>query len=344
MLIENIIVKDFLELAQDHLVIDVRAPIEFNNGHVPGAINIPLFEDIERAEIGTLYKQKGKDPAVMRGFEIASPKFIEFIKLVKNTTKKNDVFVYCFRGGMRSNTFGWLLNTAGLNARVMKGGYKAYRNHLLSEFESPKKLILLGGSTGSGKTEILYELQKQIQLIDLEKLANHKGSAFGSINQPPQLTQQLFENSFYDELIKQNFEKYILLEDESMSIGFNKIPYTFWLQMKSSPIIKINVPFELRVNRLVKDYGNTSAEKLKKGLISISSRLGPNYTAEAMKHLEDGNLADFMRIALKYYDKAYNFNYTKGEKKTIFEVETDTDDIKINASKVKTIFDEYRNR
>jgi len=244
---EAIPVEKFLGQSVEKLVIDVRSPIEFRKGHIPGALNIPLFEDLERAEIGTLYKAKGKEDAVMRGLEIVSPKLTKFITETKKNTDKKGVLVYCFRGGMRSNSFGWLLNTAGLEAVIMEGGYKAYRRHVLQKFEEDFKLILLGGATGSGKTEILKQLKKEVQLLDLEGLANHKGSAFGGIGQPAQLPQQLFENNLYNELSRVNPSKYLLLEDESMSIGYNKIPYPFWLQMKESPIIKVNMPFELKV-------------------------------------------------------------------------------------------------
>ena len=198
---DSLPVEEFLTQSAHKLVIDVRAPIEYKKGHIPGAINIPLFDDLERAEIGTLYKANGKEEAVMRGLEIVSPKLTDFIKQAKINTPSNEAYVYCFRGGMRSNSFGWLLNTAGLKVQIMQGGYKAYRNHALKQFAKTYQLILLGGATGSGKTEILHHLQNQIQILDLEKLAHHKGSAFGGIDQPAQFPQQLFENNMYLSLI-----------------------------------------------------------------------------------------------------------------------------------------------
>jgi tRNA 2-selenouridine synthase len=344
MVVESLNTSDFLQQAQNRLIVDVRSPIEFKKGHIPGAMNIPLFEDIERAEIGTLYKQKGKDSAVMRGLEIVSPKLTEFITTVKNNANSKHVFIYCFRGGMRSNSFGWLLNTSGLNSTIMQGGYKAYRNFILSQFAFPMKLILLGGATGSGKTEILHELKNSVQYVDLENLANHKGSSFGNINLPPQLPQQLFENNLYDDLKKLDRSKLILVEDESMSIGYNKIPYEFWLQMKASPAIKLVVPFELRVQRLVDDYGKAPLEKLKQSLLNISSQIGPDNTTKCLKDLDAGNMADVARVTLVYYDKAYSYNFTKREAKTVFEIVSDTDDIKTNALKVKAVFDDYAKR
>jgi tRNA 2-selenouridine synthase len=296
---------------------------------------------MERAEIGTLYKSKGKEEAVMRGLEIVSPKLTEFIRQTKNNTQNKSVFVYCFRGGMRSNSFGWLLNTAGLESQIMEGGYKAYRNHILKQFEKPYKLLLLGGATGSGKTEILRHLKNEIPVLDLERLANHKGSAFGGIGQPAQLPQQLFENIFHEDLKMIDPSKPVLVEDESMSIGYNKIPYPFWLQMKQAPIIKIMVPFELRVTRLVNEYGKEDVEKLKQSVKNISQQLGPNNAKDCLQWLDEGKLADVAAMTLKYYDKAYEYNHTQKNKKTILPVETDTDDPIANAQKVKRIFTEY---
>jgi tRNA 2-selenouridine synthase len=340
---EGLDVNEYLDLSASQLVIDVRSPVEYDKGHIPGAVNIPLFEDVERAEIGTLYKLKGKEEAVMRGLEIVSPKLTHFIREAKQNTQSNNVYVYCFRGGMRSNSFGWLLNTAGLNARILNGGYKAYRNHVLKNFEREYKLILLGGPTGSGKTELLQELKKHMQVIDLEKLANHKGSAFGSIGQEAQLPQQLFENNLHIELEKQDTSKFILLEDESMSIGYNKIPYPFWLQMKRAPIIKINVPFELRVKRLVNDYGTAPVEQLKKSVKNISSQIGPDNAKKCLELLDHGGLAEVAAITLGYYDRAYEYNHFKRNYQNIISIDTDTDDLGINTLKIKDALEQYGN-
>jgi tRNA 2-selenouridine synthase len=337
---DSLPVEEFLIQSSNKLLIDVRAPLEFRKGHIPGAINIPLFDDLERAEIGTLYKSLGKDDAVMRGLEIVAPKLTEFIKETKKNSLNNEVFIYCFRGGMRSNSFGWLLNTAGLKVKIMAGGYKAYRNQVLKNFDKDYKLVLLGGATGSGKTEILSYLKKSIPVLDLEDLANHKGSAFGGINQPAQLTQQLFENNLNDALEKLPIGKIIMVEDESMSIGYNKIPYSFWLKMKAAPIIKIGVPFGLRVKRLVKEYGDADVEALKKSIKNISQQLGPNQFKECNILLDEGKLEEVAAITLKYYDRAYEYNHTKKNITTIIPVETNTDNAEYNAELIKKIIKE----
>lgn len=337
---DSLTVEQFLNASANKLIIDVRAPIEYNKGHLIGAINIPLFDDLERAEIGTLYKANGKEDAILRGLEIVSPKLTSFIKQTKINAQNNEVFVYCFRGGMRSNSFSWLLNTAGLKVQIMEGGYKAYRNYVLNQFANPYKIVLLGGATGSGKTEILKYLKSQIPVLDLEQLANHKGSAFGSIGQPAQLPQQLFENSLHNALQLLSANKSIITEDESMSIGFNKIPYPFWLQMKAAPIIKIIVPFDLRVKRLVKEYGGADKVLLRKSINNIAQQLGPNLHKECLQLLDADELAEVAAITLKYYDKAYEYNHTKKNITVIIPVETDTDDAQINSEKIKKTLEE----
>ena len=336
-------IQNFLNQSQNNLLIDVRAPIEFSKGHIANAVNIPLFEDIERAEIGTLYKQQGKDTAVNRGLEIVSPKMVNFVNEVKALSKNTKVCVYCFRGGMRSNSFAWLMNTSGLDAQILQGGYKAYRNHVLDYFEKDRKLILLGGNTGSGKTDVLKQLMKlQFQVIDLEGLANHKGSAFGAINEEKQHPQQVFENTLFQQFSVMNEELPVLLEDESQSIGYNKIPHGLWLQMKKSTIIKLNIPFEARVNKLVVDYTTVDINALKSCVGRISQQLGTLNTKLCLQYLDEGNLADVARLSLLYYDKAYNYNYDKNTNQTIIPVESDTTDAETNAHKVaqvlKTIY------
>lgn len=337
MTVEAIEVNDFLNRSKNELIVDVRAPLEFFKGHIPNAVNIPLFEDSERAEIGTLYKQQGKDTAVNRGLEIVSPKMTSFVNRVKTLSENKKVYVYCFRGGMRSNSFAWLMNTAGLNAVIMKGGYKAFRNHVLNYFKEEKKLVLLGGKTGSGKTDILKKLREQaLQIVDLECIAHHKGSAFGAINEQKQNPQQTFEHQLYQQLTLLNNKQLILLEDESQAIGFNKLPHGLWLQMKQATIIKLEIPFELRVQKLVKDYTTVNIDALKSCVIKISQQLGTLNTKLCLQYLDENNLADVARLSLLYYDKAYEFSY-KNKKQPIIKLDSDTIDAEINAMKVKQV-------
>ncbi len=330
----TLLINDFLLKSKNELLIDVRAPIEYSNGHIAHAINLPLFEDSERAEIGTLYKNHGKDIAVTRGLEIVSPKMVEFINYVKTLTTNKRVFIYCFRGGMRSSSFAWLMNTAGLEAMILDGGYKSFRNELITYFQKNKKIILLGGKTGSGKTEVLKNLkQKAIQTVDLEFHAHHKGSAFGSINELLQNPQQVFDSDLFNAFQSLDQDQNIVLEDESQTIGSNKIPHGLWLQMLKAPIIKLEIPFELRVQKLVKDYSTSKIDDLKICVLKISSKLGPLNTKLCLHHLSEGNLSDVARLSLLHYDKSYEFGY-KNKNQSIILVPSDTIDSEINALKV----------
>lgn len=328
-------INKFLELSAGEPIVDVRAPLEFAKGHISGAINIPLFDNAERAEIGTLYKQAGKDAAVRRGLEIVSPKLILFVNQVKALAPARKVFVYCARGGMRSNSFAWLMDTAGLQTFVLKGGYKKYRNHVLDFFSRNRRLIVLGGMTGSGKTDVLKRLKKMAyQVIDLEKLANHKGSAFGTINEARQNPQQIFENDLFRELNALDGSLPILVEDESMTIGYNKIPISLWRQMKQAPIIKLEIPFDLRVKKLVEDYGTTDIEALKQSVLKIQEKLGGQKTRLCLQLLDERKLEEVATLTLAYYDKTYAYTYDKKTAQNVIALSLATLDLEENTKQV----------
>ena len=314
-------VEEFIKLADQFPLVDVRSPAEYKKGHIPGAINIPLFDDVERTEIGKLYKIKGKEEAVERGLQLVAPKLAEFVQKTKTLSVEKKVLVYCWRGGMRSQSFSWLMNTAGLDSKILQGGYKSYRNFVLSFFSRPVNLVRLGGATGSGKTQLLQRLhQAGEQIIDLEKLARHKGSAFGSINEPRQLPQQQFEHLFFNTLSLVDPRRRCWVEDEAMAIGWNKIPLPFWQQMKRAPLVVINVPPESRIKRLVNDYSTTNPELLKKALVNITKKIGGQNLIAALDFLQRGQLDKVAEIALRYYDDAYHHDILKNKHQKITEL------------------------
>ncbi|GAA4337936.1 hypothetical protein GCM10023184_34030 [Flaviaesturariibacter amylovorans] len=194
-------VTRFLELLPGALLLDVRSPSEYAHAQLPGALSLPLFSDAERAQVGTAYKQVSREAAIKIGLDHFGPKMRAMIETVERTARARDlgekppICVYCWRGGMRSGAVAWLLDLYGFDVHVLDGGYKSFRNYVLETFTLPLPLRILGGYTGSGKTELLHELKTLGEtVIDLEGLACHKGSAFGNIDMPPQPTQEQFEN------------------------------------------------------------------------------------------------------------------------------------------------------
>ena len=318
--------EQFLEKAGSIPVIDVRSPGEYGHAHIPGALNLPLFSDDERAEVGTLYKNKGKRESVRRGLGIVGPKLSAFTDFALSL-KSKELLVHCWRGGMRSSSMAWLFETLDIECYTLAGGYKSYRSHLLGSFNVPIKFILLGGYTGSGKTEILHCLKERgEQVIDLEGLANHKGSAFGAIGQNPQPSTEHFENLIGSYIDGFDITKAIWLEDESRNVGKNLIPVALWEQMRRSPLIRLNIPFEMRLARLMQDYGRHSPELLVASIQKIEKRLGFDKCKVAIEACASGSIAEAAAICLQYYDKAYEKQLNEKESPTT-AISTDNVDL-----------------
>lgn len=288
-------------------IIDVRSPGEFAKGHIPGAINIALFSNDERAHVGTVYVQQSKDEAIKLGYEYVTPKLHNFINDALKVAPNKEVIVHCWRGGMRSHAFADHLSDNGfIVVKLIIGGYKAYRNYVLDNLSTPVNIQVLGGFTGSGKTHILEELKKLgHQVIDLEGLAKHKGSAFGGIGQPEQPTVEQFENNLHNEFQQLDFQHPIWVEDESIDIGRVKIPMPFFEQMRSAVLYFIDIPQTERAKLLVQDYGVCNNQLLADSIQRISKRLGGLNTKNALDFLETENYYEVAMITLLYYDKLY---------------------------------------
>ncbi len=301
-------IDEFITLSNVPLV-DVRTPTEFAQGHVPSAVNLPLFSDAERAAVGTAYKQQSREQAVLIGLEFVGPKMRPILEQLQTLVHQEAAAVrlYCWRGGMRSASVAWLSEMSGYRAYTLRGGYKTFRNYTLALFEQPTPLRLLSGKTGSGKTEILQALScLGHQVVDLEGLAHHKGSAFGSFGQSPQPTQQQFENELGWQWRTLCPTCPTWLEDESRRIGQLYLPPPLWARMSTAPTIFIDVPFEQRVERLVRDYGHHPTALLREAIVKIKKRLGGWQTQQAVNALEQGDLRSCCALLLEhYYDKAY---------------------------------------
>lgn len=317
-------------------LVDVRSPAEFDKGHIPGAVNIPLFDNEERKLVGIRYKNSGKESAVLLGLEIVGPKMAQFVKDAKRITGKNkEILVHCWRGGMRSGSMAWLFETAGLKPYTLEGGYKAYRRYIRSQFSRESRLIILGGYTGSGKTDILKSLQGGgEQFLDIEGVARHKGSVFGPLGQEAQPTNEQFENNLAHVWRKFNFSKPVWIEDESRQLGRVGVPDPLFLKMREAPVIVVDIPKDIRVKRLVKEYGSFDKELLAAQLVKIKERLGGQWLKEALSALEKDDMEHVASIALNYYDKAYNFGIKKRDSAKVYYLSLKKDDPGENAAAV----------
>ncbi len=307
-------------------LIDIRSPGEFHQGHWPGATNIPLFSDKERALVGTSYKREGKNKAIILGLQIAKTKLPRLKNALESKAKESEntlLKIYCWRGGMRSSSVGWLASFLRIKSILLQGGYKAYRKWCLSQFERKWPLRIIGGKTGSGKTSLLLSLEKEgISIIDLESLANHRGSSFGGIGLTQQPTSEHFENTLAERL--DGYQKTdltgIWVEDESINLGKCRIPKALFNQMQNAPLVEIIRSKEERVNNLVKEYGNYQQDKLEEATIRISKRLGPQRTTAALEAIRCKKWEEACLAMLDYYDKCYEFSLKKIENKVQIDI------------------------
>ena len=320
--IDNFIIETSASIGsslRSSITIDVRSPAEFEHAHIPHALNLPLFDNEQRALIGTTYKKQSREAAIKVGLPLFGAKMLPMIETVeawiKDRRKENDltkptIYVHCWRGGMRSAAVAWLLDLYGYKVIQLTGGYKAYRNWVLAQFTIPYSLKVLGGYTGSGKTEILHALQeKNYAVIDLEGLAHHKGSAYGAIGQLPQPSQEMFENIIAEKLLEVNKkQKSIWIEDESQRIGTVLIPTPLFHLMRNSTCYFMTIPFEQRLNFIVEGYGSFDQKSLIEATMRIQKRLGGLETKTAIDFITAGALKEAFSILLKYYDKWYEKN------------------------------------
>ena len=222
---------------------------------------------------------------------------------------KRTVLVHCWRGGMRTTAVAWLLDMYGFKVYALEGGYKAYRNWVLAQFERPYPFKVIGGYTGAGKTVMLHELaRKGNAVIDLEHIAQHKGSAFGGF-EGVQPTQEMFENMLAMELnrvmLHKDISNGIWIEDESQRIGLVNVPNTLWNTMRLSPMFFMDVSFDERVDNIVAEYGKYNKALLINAVVRIQKRLGGQNTRDAINCLLENDLKGCFRILLAYYDKYY---------------------------------------
>jgi tRNA 2-selenouridine synthase len=299
-------IHDFLQLRAQFPVIDVRSEGEFEAGHVQGAVNIPILNNQERVIVGTTYKDQGQQEAIREGFRLVGPRLAEMIRATEIVSNGKEILVHCWRGGMRSNNFCQFAGMAKIRSHSLEGGYKAYRQLALESFKKPLQILLLTGCTGSGKSEVLRSLaEKGEQILDLEGLAHHKGSAFGGLFMPSQPTTEQFQNDLFEEIAKLDPSKRVWVEDESLAIGKIFLPDQLWFRMNQSPMVQMDVSREVRIKRLVNEYGKADQQVFLKIMEKITKKLGGQHFKAAREKLLQGDMASTIDILLSYYDKAY---------------------------------------
>lgn len=339
---QKLVAKEFVEKAKFIPILDVRSPGEYKKGHIPGANSMCLFTDEERAKVGTCYKQIGKEKAVEMGLEFVGPKLHQFVKTAKKFAVDGEILVYCWRGGMRSGSMAWLLETAGLKVCLLEGGYKAYRNYVLSQFAQDLKLCVLGGKTGSGKTELLHVIKSHgHQILDLEGIAKHRGSAFGHFGMEAQPSSEHFENLLAKEILALDVSKPIWVEDESRHIGKVFMDVVFYNKIRNAPIMFMDISVETRLPHLVKVYAGYPKEDIVMALGKIQRRLGGNWHQLALKALDVGDFAEVAKITLTYYDKAYMFGLHQRENPQIRPIEVNTIDPNLQYEAILPLIKEF---
>jgi tRNA 2-selenouridine synthase len=308
--------KEFLQKSDP--ILDVRSPSEFLQGHIPGSHSLFLFNDEERAQIGTVYKKQSRQEAIELGLLILQSKLDLILNQTATLLTSTEGRVLCWRGGMRSGFLARLLQLLGHRITTLKGGYKTYRRWVLEKLDQLELpfLCVLGGLTGSNKTTILQALQlRGEQIIDLEDLAKHRGSAFGGIGLTSQPTQEQFENELAMVIERLDLSKPIWIEDESRLIGRCHLPKSLYQKMLQAPLFYIQRSTEERLIHLLAHYGQASKQQLSQAVHRIAKRLGSQLTKETLQLIEQGNYEQAFERLLAYYDKTYQYQVAQRQVK-----------------------------
>lgn len=314
-------------------LLDARSPAEFLHGHIPGALNLPVLSDEERAIVGTAHARSGPEGAVHVALELIGPQLASKLGRARSLTpRRHEVLLHCWRGGMRSRALAWLLETGGYTVHVLEGGYRAYRRHVRAAFSRPQRICILGGMTGCGKTDILQQLAARgCQVIDLEGLANHRGSAFGGVGMGEQPTNEQVENALHAQWACLDPARPVWLEDESRRVGTVTLCGEFFQRMEAAPLVLVELPLEARVDRLVRMYAETTpdgpqVQALVDAFARIRERLGSEKCARCQEAVRCGDYASAVRLSLAYYDKAYTWQLARRQRAIVHRVRLLRDD------------------
>lgn len=295
------------------MVIDVRSPGEFAEDHVPGAVNLPVLDNDERAEVGTLYVQKSRFLArKVGGAYVARNIAAHLMGALADQPGGFRPLVYCWRGGMRSGAMAHILSQVGWRVGVLAGGYRTYRREVTARlYDSPPgfRALVLDGPTGSGKTEVLRRLPALgVQVLDLEGLAEHRGSLLGALPGQPQPAQKMFESRLLGALEALDPSRPVVIEAESSKVGERMVPPAVWSAMSAAPAFSLSASPEARAAYLAGGYAESArdVEALMTLLSRLPSKPGARRLAEWRSLLEAGDLEPVaLALVETHYDPAY---------------------------------------
>ena len=314
------------------MIIDVRSDSEYADDHIPGAVSMPVLNDAERAEIGTIYKQVGAFEAKRRGAALVARNISRHLEdKLADAPKDFAPLVYCWRGGQRSGAMARILSEIGWKVTLVDGGYKTYRKQVLDgldEIPGQLRLVILRGRTGTAKTRILRAAAGLgAQVIDLEGLAAHRGSLLGpepGLNQP---SQRLFESGLHDVMRQLDPERPVFIEAESNKVGACHVPAALWRCMRGAPSIQVTAPLPARVGFLLEDYQHVVAEpaRLDPLLDWVVERIGHEAVGAWRAAIEAGDWTEFVtRVLQDHYDPAYDRSAARRDHQDIEILETAT--------------------
>ena len=298
-------------LLASHCVIDVRTPLEFAEDHLPGAVNVPILNNEERVEVGTIHNRVGPQQARQRGLELTCGRFGDMTAEIAAHAAGRPVLVYCWRGGLRSLSMAILLEMTGRAVVQLRGGYKAFRGQVINFFEDFRPaapLIVIHGMTGTGKTTFINGLDRQQwTTIDLEGLACHRGSAFGEVGLDQGLTQKRFETLLWEAFRQAPVDRPIVLEGESPRIGRISLPGNLYEVMTASCKVWCHASLDTRLRRLAVEYAREEyREAMAAALERIRKKLGGQRHAELAGLLAAWDIEGLGRGLIEYYyDKLY---------------------------------------
>lgn len=338
---------------KNSIYIDARTKEEYNEATIPGALNIELLDHEERKIIGTIYNNKNSKKAKLKGVELVSPKIPDLVKKVNHLDKKYDnLIIFCSRGGLRSKSLAEFSDLAGIEVYRLESGYKGYRHYIIDKLENydfKGRISVLHGNTGVGKTYILKEMEKMgAAIIDLEGIANHRGSAFGSIGLEQPYNQKYFDSLLWEELKKKDkINGIIFVEAESRRVGHSVIPDFFHKKMKSGEDLLINASMEKRVDNIyleyIKDIESNQEKFIERVLESLTAikkyiikKAGKDSYLRLLELAKNAEFKELTKILLEeYYDPMYEHSQNKVNN---YKAEINANNIEFAAQKIVDLY------